>query len=95
MGDNPGRNEPGTGEINYRNAFRQIHSKGYTGMVGMEYGNSRKERDGERAVIEPYVATDSGGARGGPRPLLAAEQGAVNGIREAALTPGITEGSGS
>ena len=58
VGDNPGRREPGTGEINYRNVFRHIHSKGYDGVVGMEHGNSRPGRDGERAVIDSYVAAD-------------------------------------
>ena len=59
VGDNPGRREPGTGEINYRNIFRHIHSKGFTGVVGMEHGNSRQGREGERAVIDAYVAADS------------------------------------
>jgi hydroxypyruvate isomerase len=72
VGDNPGRNEPGTGEINYRNIFRHIHSRGFTGVVGMEHGNSirggrgaseteRAEADkrGERAVIDAYIAADS------------------------------------
>lgn len=60
VGDNPGRNEPGTGEINYRNVFKHIHGKGYTGVVGMEHGNSLpKSREGERAVIDAYVAADS------------------------------------
>ena len=72
VGDNPGRNEPGTGEMNYRNIFRHIHSRGFTGIVGMEHGNSiRAGRDtpegdrvalnrrGERAVIDAYVAADS------------------------------------
>jgi hydroxypyruvate isomerase len=58
-GDNPGRNEPGTGEINYRNVFKHIHGKGFTGVVGMEHGNSARGRDGERAVINAYVAADS------------------------------------
>ena len=59
-GDNPGRNEPGTGEINYRNVFRHIHTKGFTGVVGMEHGNSiRGSREGERAVIDAYVAADA------------------------------------
>lgn len=35
IGYNPGRREPGTGEINYRNVFRHTHGKGYTGIVGM------------------------------------------------------------
>ena len=59
VGDNPGRREPGTGEINYRNIFRHIHSKGFTGVVGMEHGNSRQGREGERAVIDAYIAADS------------------------------------
>jgi hydroxypyruvate isomerase len=59
VGDNPGRREPGTGEINYRNIFRHIHSKGFTGVVGMEHGNSRQGREGERAVIDAYITADS------------------------------------
>jgi hydroxypyruvate isomerase len=58
-GDNPGRNEPGTGEINYRNVFRHIHSKGFNGVIGMEHGNSRAGKEGEQAVIDAYVAADS------------------------------------
>lgn len=59
VGDNPGRREPGTGEINFRNVFRHIHSKGYQGIIGMEHGNSRQGREGERAVIDAYVTADS------------------------------------
>ena len=59
VGDNPGRNEPGTGEINYRNVFGHIHEKGFTGVVGMEHGNSRSGKDGERAVINAYRHADS------------------------------------
>jgi len=58
VGDNPGRNEPGTGEINFRNVFRHIHGRGYTGIVGMEHGNSQRGREGERAVIDAYVTAD-------------------------------------
>jgi hydroxypyruvate isomerase len=59
VGDNPGRREPGTGEINYRNVFRHIHSKGFQGIIGMEHGNSRPGREGERAVIDAYVTADA------------------------------------
>ena len=59
VGDNPGRKEPGTGEINYQNVFRHIHAKGFTGVVGMEHGNSKPGREGERAVIVAYVAADA------------------------------------
>ena len=58
IGDNPGRKEPTTGEINYRNVFRHIHAKGYQGVLGMEHGNSRPGREGERAVIDAYLAVD-------------------------------------
>ncbi len=58
VGDNPGRAEPGTGEINYRNVFRHIHRKGFEGVVGMEHGNSRPGTEGEQAVIDAYRAAD-------------------------------------
>jgi hydroxypyruvate isomerase len=53
-GDTPGRHEPGTGEINYRNVLQHIYDKGYRGIVGMEHGNSKRGPEGERAVIEAY-----------------------------------------
>ncbi|MGH7531355.1 MAG: hydroxypyruvate isomerase family protein, partial [Gemmatimonadales bacterium] len=61
IGDNPGRKEPGTGEVNWRNVFRHIREKRYTGILGMEHGNSLPGAEGERAVIEAYIAAD--GAR--------------------------------
>jgi hydroxypyruvate isomerase len=60
-GDHPGRKEPGTGEVNYRNVFGHIYAKGYKGILGMEHGNSRPGREGEQAVIEAYVAADQFG----------------------------------
>ncbi len=59
VGDNPGRKEPTTGEINYKNVFRHLHQKGFAGVVGMEHGNSRAGREGERAVIEAYREVDA------------------------------------
>lgn len=59
VGDNPGRNEPGTGEINYRNIFKHIHSKGFNGVVGMEHGNSMKGEEGALAVINAYKDADN------------------------------------
>ena len=58
IGDHPGRFEPGTGEMNYRNIFRHIHAKGYTGVLGTEHGNSKPGKEGEQAVIDAYVASD-------------------------------------
>jgi len=57
-GDNPGRNEPGTGEINYRNVLKHLFDKGYRGIIGMEHGNAGKGAAGELAVIEAYRAVD-------------------------------------
>jgi hydroxypyruvate isomerase len=59
MGDNPGRKEPTTGEINYLNVFKHIHKKGYTGIMGMEHGNSIPGKEGELALIEAYARVDS------------------------------------
>ncbi|RMF31820.1 MAG: xylose isomerase [Bacteroidetes bacterium] len=61
IGDNPGRKEPGTGEINYANVFRFIHEKGFRGILGMEHGNAREGAEGERAVIEAYRKVDVAG----------------------------------
>jgi hydroxypyruvate isomerase len=58
-GDNPGRKEPTTGEINYKNVFKHIHSKGFNGVIGMEHGNSRRGLEGEKAVIKAYQECDS------------------------------------
>ena len=59
IGDNPGRNEPTTGEINYKNVFKHIQSKGYDGILGMEHGNSGPGKEGERALIDAYHSVDS------------------------------------
>jgi hydroxypyruvate isomerase len=58
IGDNPGRKEPGTGEINYKNLFKYIKEKGYTGVMGMEHGNSKPDKAGELRVIEAYREVD-------------------------------------
>jgi len=59
IGDNPGRNEPTTGEINYKNVFKHIQSKGFDGILGMEHGNSGPGKEGERALIDAYRSVDS------------------------------------
>ena len=58
-GDNPGRKEPGTGEVNYRNIFQHLAKKGYQGVIGMEHGNSKPGAAGEQAVIDAYRAADA------------------------------------
>ncbi|WBU89749.1 hydroxypyruvate isomerase family protein [Cellulophaga omnivescoria] len=59
IGDNPGRNEPTTGEINYTNVLKFINDKEYTGILGMEHRNSKPGKEGEKAVIEAYKKVDS------------------------------------
>ncbi len=59
IGDNPGRNEPGTGEVNYRNIFKHLYNKGYKGMLGMEHGNAIPGKEGEAALIAAYREADS------------------------------------
>ena len=59
IGDNPGRKEPTSGEINYLNVFKHINEKRFTGIMGMEHGNSKPGKDGEMAVIEAYRKVDN------------------------------------
>ena len=58
IGDNPGRQEPTTGEINYKNVFKFIHSKGYKGVMGMEHGISKPGKEGEQRLIQAYRECD-------------------------------------
>jgi len=59
IGDNPGRCEPTTGEINYKNIFKHLYNKGYAGILGMEHLKSGPGKEGERAVINAYCNCDS------------------------------------
>lgn len=59
VGDNPGRKEPGTGEINYLNIFKHLYNKGYEGIVGMEHGKASNTKEGEMAIIEAYKKADA------------------------------------
>jgi hydroxypyruvate isomerase len=59
VGDNPGRKEPTTGEINYKNIFKWLYDKKFQGVVGMEHGNSKPGKQGEMAVIAAYREVDS------------------------------------
>jgi hydroxypyruvate isomerase len=59
IGDNPGRKEPTSGEMNYLNLFKHIHGRGWTGIMGMEHGNAKPGKEGERALIDAYILSDS------------------------------------
>jgi hydroxypyruvate isomerase len=58
IGDNPGRKEPMTGEMNYKNIFKHIYNKDYKGVLGMEHGISQPGKEGELALIKAYRACD-------------------------------------
>jgi hydroxypyruvate isomerase len=63
IGDNPGRKEPTTGEINYQNVFKHVHQKMKAEkkdfIFGMEHGNAFPGKEGEQKLIEAYVKSDS------------------------------------
>ena len=74
IGDVPGRKEPGTGEMNYRNLFKHIYERsraeGREYILGMEHGNAVPGKDGDMKLIEAYVEADgfdTGSAGGGAR----------------------------
>lgn len=59
VGDNPGRKEPTTGEINYKNVFKWLYEKGYKGIVGMEHGMSKGGKEGEDTLVKAYREVDN------------------------------------
>ena len=59
IGDNPGRKEPTTGEINYKSIFKFALNKGYKGVWGMEHGNAQPGKEGELALIKAYREVDT------------------------------------
>jgi hydroxypyruvate isomerase len=59
IGDNPGRKEPTTGEINYKNVFKHIYNRGFKDILGMEHGNFGQGVEGEKRLIQAYREVDS------------------------------------
>jgi hydroxypyruvate isomerase len=63
IGDNPGRKEPTTGEINYRHLFKHIHTRATAEkkefVLGMEHGNMYPGAEGEQKLIAAYEYSDS------------------------------------
>ncbi len=59
LGDTPGRNEPTTGEINYRTIFKFLHQQGFQGVLGMEHGKSKGGKAGELALLDAYRWCDA------------------------------------
>jgi hydroxypyruvate isomerase len=54
LADNPGRHEPGTGEINFANLFRSIDESGYNGWIGCEYKPAGVTEEGLE-WFKPYL----------------------------------------
>ena len=54
LADNPGRNEPGTGEINYRFLFDHLDRIGYDGWIGCEYKPAAATSAG-LGWLKPYL----------------------------------------
>ena len=55
LADNPGRNEPGTGEVNYPFLFQHIDRIGYGGWIGCEY-KPKTTTDAGLGWVKPYLA---------------------------------------
>jgi len=55
VADNPGRNEPGTGEVNWPFVFRRIDELGFTGWIGCEYRPAGNTEAG-LGWFQPYRA---------------------------------------
>ncbi|MGE4569426.1 MAG: TIM barrel protein, partial [Bacteroidales bacterium] len=58
-GDNPGRREPGSGEINFRNIFKFLHGRQYNGTICMEHGVSKGGKEGAQLLIDAYRMADN------------------------------------
>lgn len=69
VADNPGRMEPGTGELNYAVIFRKLDETGYQGYVGLEYRPSRDPAETLRDVARLATCGEEAGGRGGKRNL--------------------------
>jgi hydroxypyruvate isomerase len=57
IADNPGRNDPGTGEINYHNVYKAIQKSGYSGYVAMEYLPLGEQVDSLTKAVRDFRAT--------------------------------------
>ncbi len=57
LADNPGRNEPGSGEINYPFLYRRLDALGYGGWIGCEYKPATTTAEG-LGWFAPFAATE-------------------------------------
>lgn len=59
LADNPGRGEPGSGELNFATILRAIRQLGYTGLVELEHGWTRPGREVEWQGIQHLRELDA------------------------------------
>jgi hydroxypyruvate isomerase len=59
IADNPGRNEPGSGEINFESVWKRLALRGYRGLVELEHGWSRPGPESERRGLERLRELDA------------------------------------
>jgi hydroxypyruvate isomerase len=57
IADNPGRNDPGTGEMNYPNIYRAIAKTGYKGYITMEYLPLGDQTDSLTKAVKDFHST--------------------------------------
>jgi hydroxypyruvate isomerase len=58
IGDHPGRNEPTSGEINYKFIFQWLRNRNYNEIISLEHGQSKPGKEGEQAIIQAYREVD-------------------------------------
>jgi hydroxypyruvate isomerase len=74
LADAPRRCEPGSGDVDFRQIFDALDAVGYDGLLGMEHGKCQPGREGERALIDAYVALDRSNQRPNPAARASARQ---------------------
>ncbi len=58
-GASPGRKEPGTGKLDYVAVTKFLREQNYTGIIGMEHGQSQKGQEGLDALVAAYRKIDA------------------------------------
>ena len=55
IADNPGRNEPGTGELNYKKIFEYLNNSDYDGWIGCEYAPKTNTLESLKSVSYTHL----------------------------------------